>query len=51
VRSVSPKWYGPAESHVHAVVVCVRSSGLSPSRPMNATTAAAKAPIVVIVET
>src|SRR5437764_1215980 len=50
VRSVRPKWYGPAESHVHDVVVWIRSPADFPRSDTNATIAAAKAPIVVRVE-
>jgi len=47
VRSVKPKWYGPAESHVHEVVRALRCSGLLPSSCTNATTAAAKKAFVM----
>src|ERR1041385_8122361 len=50
-RSVSPKWYGPAESQVQAVVVEPRCFGDSERSFAKTTIAAANAPIVVSVET
>src|SRR4051794_2263893 len=50
VRRVRPKWYGPAESHVHEVVVWTRWLAEPPRSETKATIAAAKAPIVVSVE-
>ncbi len=48
---VRPKWYGPALSHVHEVVMWARLSAGSPSILTNTKTAAANEPIVVTVET
>ena len=51
VSMVRPKLYWPAESQVHAVVVCDRASGDSPSIEISATIAAPKATNVEAVET
>ena len=50
-RIWKPTSKSPAASHVYAVDICSRSSGLSPQSPKNATSAPPNATNVVSVET